>query len=295
MQTLLQDLRYGARTLWKNPGFTLIAIVTLSLGIGANTAIFTVVNAALLRGLPYRSPERLVHLFETTPQKAYAQREFSYPDYQDYQQSRSFEGLAAYAGGGGILTGRGEPQRVFAPAASANFFAVLSVEPLLGRTFRAGEDKPGAERVAVLTYGLWQRLFGGDKGVIGQSLTIGNVQYTVVGVLPPSFQFALNPADLWLPYQPTQNQLTRRFMHGTNLIGRLRAGVSLEQAHAETSAITARIAEEHKESHAGTRLKLTPLQEQVTGPIKPVLLTLLVAVGFVLLMVCANVASLLLA
>jgi putative ABC transport system permease protein len=295
MQTLLQDLRYGARTLWKNPGFTLIAVVTLSLGIGANTAIFTVVNAALLRGLPYRAPERLVHLFETTPQKAYAQREFSYPDYQDYQRSQAFEGLAAYSGGGGILTGRGEPQRVFAPAASANFFTVLGVEPILGRTFREGEDKPGAERVTVLTYGMWRRLFGGDPGIIGQTLTVSNNQYTVVGVLPPSFQFALRQADLWLPYQPTPNQLSRRFMHGTNLIGRLRPGVGLEQAQAETSAITQRIAEEHKESHAGTNLLLTPLQEQVTGSVKPVLLALLAAVGFVLLMVCANVASLLLA
>jgi predicted permease len=295
MQTLLRDLRYGARTLWKNPGFTLIAIITLSLGIGANTAIFTVVNAALLRGLPYRAPDRLVHLFETTPQKSYAQREFSYPDYQDYQQSQSFEGLAAYTGGGGILTGRGEPQRIFSPAVSANFFAVLGVEPLLGRTFRAGEDVPGAERVTVLTYGLWQRMFGGDAGVIGQTLTISNNQYTVIGVLPPSFQFALRPADLWLPYQPTQTQLTRRFMHGTNLIGRLRPGTSREQAQTETSAITQRIAEEHKESHAGTRLLLSPLQEQVTGSVKPVLLALLAAVGFVLLMVCANVASLLLA
>ena len=295
MQSLLQDLRYGARTLWKNPGFTLIAVVTLSLGIGANTAIFTVVNAALLRGLPYRAPERLVHLFETTPQKAFAQREFSYPDYQDYQRSQAFEGLGAYTGGGGILTGRGEPQRIFAPAASANFFSVLGVEPLLGRTFREGEDKPGAERVTVLTYGMWRRVFGGDPGVIGQTLTVSNNQYTVVGVLPPSFQFALRQADLWLPYQPTPNQLSRRFMHGTNLIGRLRPGVSLEQANAETSAITQRIAEEHKESHAGTLLLLTPLQEQVTGSVKPALLALLAAVGFVLLMVCANVASLLLA
>jgi putative ABC transport system permease protein len=295
MQTLWQDLRYGARTLFKHPGFTLVAVLTLSLGIGANTAIFTVVNAALLRALPYRSPDQLVHLFETTPQKNYAQREFSYPDYQDYQQSRSFEGLAAYTGGGGILTGHGEPQRVFAPAVSANFFEVLGVAPALGRTFRAGEDKPGTERVAVLTYGLWQRLFGGDKGVIGKSLTISNVQYTVVGVLPQSFQFALRPADLYQPYQPSQAQLSRRFMHGTNLIGRLRAGISLEQAQTETSVITARIAEEHKESHTGTRLLLTTLQEQITGPIKPALLALLVAVSFVLLMVCANVASLLLA
>lgn len=295
MQTFWQDLYFGARMLRKQPGFTLIAVLTLALGIGANTAIFTVVNAALLRGLPYQAPERLVHLFEQTPQKSYAEREFSYPDYQDYLSCQAFDGLAAYTGGGGILTGRGEPQRIFAPQASANFFSVLGVEPLLGRTFRAGEDKPGGERVVVLTYGFWQRMLGGEAKVIGQSLTISNNQYTIVGVLPPSFQFALRPADVWLPYQPTPNQLTRRFMHGTQLIARLRSGLSPEQAHAETSVITARIAAEHQESHAGTRLVMKPLQEQVTGTVKPVLLALLAAVGFVMLMVCANVASLLLA
>src|SRR5687768_12185455 len=172
MQKLLQDLRYAVRTLLKKPGFTLIAVVTLALGIGGSTTIFTVVDAALLRGLPYQSPERLYHLWESTPQKEFAQREFSYPDYQDYQQNQVFEGIAAYTGGGGIMSGRGEPERVFAPAASANFFSVLGVDPFLGRTFQPGEDKQGAPRVTVLTYGLWQRRFGGDPNIVGQALTI---------------------------------------------------------------------------------------------------------------------------
>src|SRR5262249_36051270 len=133
MRTLRQDLRYGARMLLKKPGFTLIAVLTLALGIGANTAIFTVVDAALLRSLPYKSPETLYHLWESTPQKEFAQREFSYPDFQDYQQNRVFEEIAAYRGGGGILRGRGEPEPVSAPAASANFFSILGVEPVMGR------------------------------------------------------------------------------------------------------------------------------------------------------------------
>src|SRR5215475_14296480 len=294
LETIWQDLRYGARMLMKKPGFTVVAVITLALGIGANTAIFTVVEAALLRNLPYKSPESLYHLWESTPQKEFAQREFSYPDFQDYQQNRVFEEIAAYRGGGGLLTGRGEPELVMTPSASANFFSMLGVEPVMGRLFRPGEDKPGAERVAVLTYGSWRRRFGADAGIIGQSLTINGVGYTVVGVLPASFQFALRPADLWLPYQPTEMQLTARFMHGTNLIARLKSGVSVEQAQAEMSAIAGRIERDHNQSHAGTGIKIVPLREQLVGEVKPILLVLLGAVGFVLLIACANVASLLL-
>ncbi|HKZ81182.1 MAG TPA: ABC transporter permease [Pyrinomonadaceae bacterium] len=294
MHKLLQDLRYALRTQVKRPGFALIIVMTLALGIGANTAIFTVVNAALLRGLPYKSPDRLYHLWESTPQKEFAQREFSYPDYQDYQQNQVCEGIAAYTGGGVIMTGRGEPERVFAPAASANFFSVLGVDAVIGRTFLPGEDKPGAPRVTVLSYGLWQRRFGADAGIVGQTLTLNGDSYTVIGVLPPNFQFALRPADLWRPYQPTEAQLTRRFMHGTNLIARFKSGVSVTQAQSELSVITSRIEQEYKESHAGITLKVVPLQEQVVGQVKPVLLVLLAAVGFVLLIACANVAGLLL-
>jgi len=293
MNKLFQDLRYAFRSMRKRPGFTLIAVMTLALGIGGSTAIFTVVDAGLLRGLPYKSSESLYHIWEVTPQKGFGQREFSYPDYQDYQQNQAFE-IAAYTGGGGIMSGRGEPERVFAPSASANFFSLLGVEPFLGRTFQPGEDKQGAPRVTVLTYGLWQRRFGGDPNIVGQALTINGESYTVVGVLPASFQFALRNADLWQPYQPTQAQLTRRFMHGTNLIGRLKPDVSPAQAQSELSVISKRIEHEHNQSHAGTSVKLVPLQEQFVGQVRPILLVLLAAVGFVLLIACANVASLLL-
>ena len=293
MSKFLQDLRYGIRTMLKHPGFTLIAVMTLALGIGSSTAIFTVVDAAVIRGLPYRSPEQLYHMWERTPQKEFDQREFSYPDYQDYLQNRVCE-IAAYTGGGTILNANGESERVFAPAVSANFFSVLGVDPIKGRAFQMGEDKQGGPRVAVLTYGLWQRRFGGDEAIVGKQLDLAGDSYTVIGVLPQSFQFAMRPADLFLPYQPTQNQLTRRFMHGTNLIARLKPGVTAAQAHAELSLITARIEQQFKESHAGTALKLIPLQEQVVGQVKPILMILLAAVGFVLLIASANVANLLL-
>lgn len=291
---MFQDFRYGIRLLLKAPGFAFIAVATLALGIGANASIFTVVDAALIRGLPYQSPERLYHLWEATPQNDFPQREFSYPDYQDYQRNQVFDGLAAYTGGGAIISGRGEPERIFAPSVSANFFSVLGVNPLIGRTFRAGEDVAGAEKVVVLTYGFWQRMFGGDPGILGQSLTINGGIHTVVGVLPASFQFAMRPADLWLPYQPSEAQLTRRFMHGTNLIGRLKADVSLDQAQEGLSLIAGRIEQEHRQSHAGTGIRLVPLHEQVVGTVRPLLLALLGAVGFILLIACANVASLLL-
>ena len=293
MSNFLQDLRYGLRTMLKRPGFTLIAVMTLALGIGSSTAIFTVVDAAVIRGLPYRSPNELYHMFERTPQKEFDQREFSYPDYQDYLQNKVCD-IAAYTGGGTILNGNGESERVFAPSVSANFFSVLGVDAIRGRTFQADEDKQGGPRVVVLTYALWQRRFGGNEQILGQQLDLAGNSYTVIGVLPQSFQFAMRPADLFMPYQPTQNQLTRRYMHGTNLIARLKPGVTAAQAQAELSLVTSRIEQQYKDSHAGVLLKLTPLQETVVGQVKPILMILLGAVGFVLLIACANVANLLL-
>src|SRR5688572_1838225 len=294
MNKLIQDLRYGIRTLLKKPAFTVVAVATLALGMGASTVIFTVVDAALLRGLPYRESNRLYHLWERTPKQDFPKREFSYPDYQDYQQNTVFEGLAAYTGGGAILTGLGDPERIAAPRASANFFSVLGVDPVIGRTFQQGEDQPNGPRVAVLTYGFWQRRFGGDHGVLDKAITINGENYTVVGVLPASFQFALRNSDLWIPYQPTQNQLTRRFLHGTNLIGRLKPRTTPEQAESEINVIASRIEQQYNDSHAGTTARVVPLQEEIIGTVRPILFVLLAAVAFVLLIACANVASLLL-
>jgi putative ABC transport system permease protein len=293
MRTLWQDLRYGARALLKNPGFALIAVVTLALGIGANTAIFTVVDAALLRGLPYREPDRLVHLWEMTPQKEFPRREASYPDFLDWRQSQSFEAMAAYTGGGFTLTGRGAPERIQGARGSADFFKALGVEPIVGRAFQPGEDSPGAANVVLLSYGLWQKRFGGDSALVGQSLTLNGSPYTVIGVLPPNFQFArLGGAEMWTPYIPSATQLSRRYMHGTNVIGKLKPGVSIEQGAAEMRVISERIVAQHAESHTGTGIQLVPLHEEIVGGVKPILLALLCAVGFVLLIVCANVAGL---
>ncbi len=294
MNKLVQDLRFGIRTLLKRPGFALVAIATLALGIGASTVIFTVVDAALLRGLPYREPDRLYHLWEKTPKQEFSKREFSYPDYQDYQQNNVFEAIAAYTGGNALLSGSGETESIGAPRVTANFFSVLGVEPLVGRTFQKGEDTPGTPKVTVLTYGFWQRRFGGDPGAIGQTVTINGEPHTIVGVLPASFQFALRNADVWLPYQPSQTQLTRRYMHGTNAIGRLKPGVTSEQAQSELNVIAGRIEQQYNDSHAGTTAYAVPLQEEVIGTVRPILLVLLAAVAFVLLIACANVASLLL-
>jgi putative ABC transport system permease protein len=294
MNSIIKDIRFAIRGLLKHPGFTAIAVVTLALGIGGSTSIFTVVNAALLRGLPYKSPDRLYHLWEQTPKQEFPKREFSYPDYQDYQQNNVFEGLAAYSGGGAILSGQGDPESLNAPRVNAAFFSVLGVEPLLGRTFQNGEDNQNGPRVTVLTYGLWQRRFGADPGIIGRGLTINGESYTVIGVLPASFQFALRSADLFLPYQPTQGQLTRRYMHGTNLIGRLKPGKTAEEAQSELNLIAGRIEQQFNDSHAGVKARVVPLQEEIVGNVRPILLVLLGAVGFVLLIACANVASLLL-
>jgi putative ABC transport system permease protein len=294
MNSIIKDLRFALRGLVKHPAFTAIAVVTLALGIGGSTSIFTVVDAALLRGLPYKSPDRLYHIWENTPAKEFPKREFSYPDYQDYQQNNVFEGLAAYTGGGAILSGYGDPESLNSPRVSANFFSVLGVDPRLGRTFQTGEDTQGGPKVTILTYGFWQRRFGGDPGIVGRALTLNGDSYTVVGVLPASFQFALRPADLFVPYQPTQNQLTRRYMHGTNLIGRLKSDKSVSDAQAELSLIASRIEKQFNDSHAGTTVRVVPLQEEVVGSVRPILLVLLAAVGFVLLIACANVASLLL-
>lgn len=293
MEGLIQDLKFALRGLIRRPAFTVIAVVTLALGIGSSTAIFSVVDAAMIKGLPYQEPDRLYHMWERTSQKDFDQREFSYPDYQDYLQNKVVD-IAAYTGGGTILNGNGTSERVFAPRVSANFFSVLGVTPIKGRTFQAGEDKQGGARLTVLTYPFWQSHFGGNENIVGQQLNLAGESYTIIGVLPQTFQFAMRPADLFLPYQPTQNQLTRRGMHGTNLIARLKPGVTAAQAQSELSVIASNITQQFQESHTGSTLKLIPLQEQVIGQVKPILMLLVAAVGLVLLITCANVASLLL-
>ncbi|MGE0104155.1 MAG: ABC transporter permease [Blastocatellales bacterium] len=295
MNGLLQDLKYGLRTILNSPGFSVVAILTLAIGIGATTAIFSVADAAIFRGLPYTEPDRLYHLWEGTPQAEFPRREASWPDFIDWRRNQVFEECAAYVGGNASLVGDGEPERIFTPGASANFFRLLGVNAELGRTFKSGDDNPGAERVAILTHSFWMRKFAGDADVIGRSIELSGIKFTIVGVLPESFSFALRPADIWIAYQPSGNQMSRRGMHGTNVIARLRKGVTIDRAYAEMNTIAQRIAVEHKESHAGTGIILMPLADEILGPVKSIVMALLAAVGLVLLISCSNVAGLMIA
>ncbi|HEY0006257.1 MAG TPA: ABC transporter permease [Pyrinomonadaceae bacterium] len=296
MSSLLQDLRYGFRMLFKRPGSTFVLILTLALGIGANTAIFTVVDAALLRSLPYTEPEQLVHLWETKPQQEFAEREASYPDYLDWkQQGDVFEQIGGYTERSFALSGQERTERVLGASVTASFFDVLGVKPVEGRTFLEGEDRPGAERVALLSYGLWQRRFGSDPAINGKRITLNGNSYTIVGVLPASFHFAkVGAAELWTPLDPVPQQLERRYFHWLNVVARLKPGTSLATAESRMRAVASGIEQSDPQSHAGTSIKLVPLQEEIVGPIKPILFVLLGAVGLVLLIACVNVANLLL-
>ncbi|HKC64428.1 MAG TPA: ABC transporter permease [Pyrinomonadaceae bacterium] len=295
MRNLLQDIRYGLRILWKSPGFALVTILALAIGIGANTAIFSVVNGVLLRPLPFKTSDRLVFLSEWSQQVP--DMSVSYPNYQDWRdQSTVFEQLAAFRSAGYILTGAGEPERLTAREVSASFFPALGVTPALGRNFNSDEDKPSANRTAILSYGLWQRRFGGNPNIVGQAITLNNQSYTVVGVLPQTFEWQA-PVDLFVPIETGLGaDLQVRDDHpGIYLIGTLKDGVTVEQARAELTTITSRLAQQYPKTNEGNGFAITKLQDRATQDIRAALLIVLAAVGFMLLIACANVANLLLA
>ena len=297
MNTLWQDLCYGARMLIKKPGFTLIAIGAIALGIGANTAIFSVVNAALLRPLPYEESERLAVLYETNPQQGRDEMDVSYPNFVDWRsQSQSFEQIAAYLSGGMVLTGKDEPAGVHVTAVSADFFSMLRVKPLRGRTFLPEEDKVGGAPVVIVSHALWQSRFGGDEGLIGRQIMLNGKGRTVIGVMPPNF--ALPPGDqtdVWFALGPWTDQLQNRAVHRLTAIGRLKPDVTLRQAQTELATIANRIQLQNPAADPGHSVNVISGYESLTKNARPALLTLLVAVGFLLLIACANVANLLLA
>ncbi|HEV3218150.1 MAG TPA: ABC transporter permease [Candidatus Acidoferrales bacterium] len=299
MQTLWQDFRYGARNLLKHPGFAAVAILTLALGIGANTAIFSVVNGVLLRPLPYTQPERLVWFWDV--QKQLAQAPLSSIEFLAYrQQSTSFEQIAAIRSLNFNLTGLGTPERVAGRVVSANYFSMLGVQPALGRNFSEAEDKPGTARVALLTHGFWQTRFGGDPNVIGRTLTVNGGSVAIVGVLPASFQ---PPPEVAMYLNPTYgvpelfssgaDPRTMPFPHYLSILGRLKPGVTREQAQRELSGIVDRLGVEQVASK-GHGISLEPYTQVVIGDVRPTLYALLGVVGLVLLIACANVANLLL-
>jgi putative ABC transport system permease protein len=293
---LWQDLRYGLRTLVKNPGFTMVAVIALAIGIGANSAIFSVVNTVLLRPLPYKEPDRLVMVWEDNTRHGYPRDTPAVANYIDWRnQNQVFEGIAAIADLSFNLTGTGEPERLEGKRVSANLFPLLGVEPQLGRAFLPEEDQPGAGRVVILSHGLWQRRFGSDMKIVGKPLTLNGESFTVIGVMPPDFQFPRREVDLWVPIAFTSQEAASRGRHYLQVIGRLKPGITLQQAQAEMNTIAARLQQQYPDQNTDLGAAVTPLHEHVAGDIKPALLILLGAVGFVLLVACANVANLLLA
>jgi putative ABC transport system permease protein len=302
MNVLWQDLRYGARMLLKNPGFTLIALFTLALGIGANTAIFSVVNAVLLRPLPYHESDRLVML--SANEKDGVLGNTGYTTFLDWRErSRSFERLGVVRDWGGTLTGRGEPEVIRGLRVSADYFKLLGASPTLGRDFRSEEDRPDTRYVVVISHSLWQRRFNSDPQAVGKQLILSDQTFTIIGVMPPDFvdllasnYYGNQAAELWAPvgYDITQPFACRDCQH-LKAIARLKPGVSLAQAQTEMSAIMDVMQLEHPKIYATHEIYITRLQDQFVGTIRPALYLLLAAVGLVLLIACANIASLLLA
>ena len=305
MQTLWQDLRYGARMLLKQPGFTSVAVITLALGIGANTAMFSVINAVLLRPLPYRQPDRLVTIWEEMPQRGMYEIPVSFANLRDWvDQTKTLDQISAYTFTNLNLSGVGEPARLGAVRSSANLFSLVGAAPLLGRLFLPEEDKEGANRVVILGHALWQSRFGSDSAIIGRSLTLDNQKHTVVGVMPSGFQFPVgfgylgkvlnDPIDLYVPLAATGKELGRGH-YSFFAMGRLKPGITIDQARAEMTTIEGRLEQQYPDTNTGIGIKLVPTQEQTVKAIRPALLVLLGAVAFLLLIACANIANLMLA
>jgi putative ABC transport system permease protein len=292
----LHDLRFALRMLLKNPGFTIVTIIALALGIGANTAIFSVVNTVLLRPLPYKDPERLVMVWEDASKSGHPRDTPTAANFVDWRnQNQVFEGMAAITDESFNLTGVGDPERLEGMRVSATLFPLLGVEPQLGRVFTSAEDQPGSQRVVLLSYGLWQRRFGGDPSIAGKPLTLNGKTYIVVGVMPARFQFPTTDNQIWVPIAFTSEEAADRGVHYLQVVARLKSGVTLPQAQAEMSTIASRLQQQYPETNTDVGAAVTSLHEYLVGDIKPALLILLGAVGLVLLIACANVANLLLA
>src|SRR5215216_3299987 len=292
METLLRDLRFGVRVLAKKPGFAALAVLALALGIGANSAIFSVVNAVLLRPLPFEGPDRLVWVWDTQP--ALETAPISLPDFLDWrEQNQSFEYMSAFQAGRMFFDRGDEPEDVEVALVTPDMFPLLKVSPALGRVFTEDETQPGRFRVALLSDRLWQRRFNSDPNVVGQTVQLSGFPYTIIGVMPAGFTYP-RETELWRPL-PLNKSETDRGPHYLRVIARLKPGVSIQQAQAEMSALAGRIAEQFPEKISGHGVKLESLQEVIVGNMRPTLFVLLGAVGFVLLIACANVANLLLA
>src|SRR5882724_229142 len=297
MDTLFKDIRYGVRSLVKHPGFTAVAVITLALGIGANTAIFSVVNAVLLRPLSFKNPERLVMLWEEASFAGFPRNTPAAANYADWKAlSHSFEDMAAIDEQNFSLTADGEPEYVSARGVTANFFPLLGVQPLLGRAFLPEDDRPEANKVAILSYSLWQSRYGGERSIIGRDILLNGEPHTVVGVMPAGFQFLESAVRLWVPIAFDQEALANRGSHYLRVLARTKPGIGVAQAQADMQTIMAGIAKDHPNETFNGKLGavVVPLREQLSGDSRRPLSVLLIAVGFVLLIACANMASLML-
>jgi putative ABC transport system permease protein len=297
MRTFLQDIRYGLRILAKSPGFTAAALLTLMLGIGATAAIFSVVDAVLLRALPFRDPSRLVAVYEDISHWGFPRNTPAAGNYADWKaQTRVFEDVAATAFQVYNLSGKGEdPEKLEGEKATQNLFSVLGVTPELGRLFTADEDRPGFQHVALISHELWTRRFGADRKVIGREILLNNEKYTVIGVLPPGFHFEAKNGDIWTPMAFTPEQLTNRGAHYLNVVARLQPGVTVEKANAALQVLLKTRAQQRLEDlDVMDRFFAEPLQLSYTFEVRRGLIVLMAAVGFILLIACANIANLLL-
>ncbi len=291
MDTFLQDLRFGMRLLLRQPAFTLLVVLTLALGIGANTAIFSMVNGVLLRPLPFPSPERLVMVWGH--HSDIGKETASLPDYRDWREGApAFEHLEACASTWFNLTGQGEPERITGARTTAGFFQALRVPAVLGRTFETGEDRQGNNRVVVLSHGFWKRHLGANPEVLGRTLTLDGLPHTIIGVASEHFRFLWN-AELWAP-MATDAQLGRRSDFLT-VVGRLAPGATVERAQAQLTDVASRLERQYPDTNARWTAKVVPLHEELVGEARPALLIFMGAVGLVLLIACANVANLMLA
>jgi putative ABC transport system permease protein len=303
LESLWQDCRYGARSLRRSPGFTAAALFTLALGIGANTAIFSVVEAILLRALPYRNAERVVLVWENNRLRGKPHNVINPGNFLDWRdQSGAFDEMAAFIDQRYNLTGGGDPEEIPAQATTPNLFQLLGAEAAMGRTLTPGDGEPGREEVAVISHGLWQRRFGGTPDIVGKVLTLNGGSVTVVGVMPRDFKWFIKenslsgkPAELWVPMALSEQMRTTRRGRYMSAVARLKPGTPVEQAQSEMNTVAARLEEQHANLNKGWGVSLVPLRDQLAGEIKPALLVLLGAVGFVLLIACVNVANLLMA
>lgn len=298
METLYQDIRYGFRMLLKQPGFTVIAVIALALGIGANTAIFSVVNAVLLEPLPFANADKLVIVYETNQQRGSTRSAASYPNLADWRdQNNVFERMSSYHNADFVLTGEGEPARIQGATVNADLFPLLGVAPILGRAFIPDEDKPGPSRVVMLSHRLWQTRFKSDPNVVDKPVILGGKPFTVVGVMPEGFQFPIgsDPVDLWATVAGDSEYFNQRGAHYMQVIARLKPGVTLPEAQAEMNGIAANLERQYPDQNSRRGINLVPALESLVGDVRPALLILLSAVGCVLLIACANVANLLLA